>query len=231
MITNRDIRWYNLVKHGMTIIDYQPNPSDSPDFADLTCTLWWRYCHEAVCEMGETITRPGKRWHFANWKDPAFFMGKLTISTGPFSPEGIPILSTTWYRFARAWVACSTNTRGINTLWNACHWKTSIFDRKIIKLGAVKHLRKTTKFDGVWSLMSLIKTAIIIFKYFKKHIGDDIPVYRFEARSMYTKSCSIHPSYVTSHCYCIPILMVKSSFCLVKSDLAACPPANCYRMT
>jgi hypothetical protein len=30
-------------------------------------------------------TRPGKRLHFANWKDPPFLMEKLTILTGPFS--------------------------------------------------------------------------------------------------------------------------------------------------
>ena len=30
-------------------------------------------------------TRPGKRLQFANWKITMLFMGKLTISTGPFS--------------------------------------------------------------------------------------------------------------------------------------------------
>ena len=37
-----------------------------------------------VSENG-TCTRPGKRLHFANWKDPPLSMGKSTISTGPFS--------------------------------------------------------------------------------------------------------------------------------------------------
>ena len=46
------------------------------------------------------FTRPGNDCYIANWKDPLFFMGTSTISTGPFSsslcynlPEATSILS------------------------------------------------------------------------------------------------------------------------------------------
>ena len=43
--------------------------------------LHWGSSHPI--SMVETVpyTRPGKRLHFANWKDPPFSMGKSTINT------------------------------------------------------------------------------------------------------------------------------------------------------
>ena len=47
---------------------------------------WWSLKRDDSWRREKVrYTRPGKRLQKTNWKDPAFLMGKSTISTGPFS--------------------------------------------------------------------------------------------------------------------------------------------------
>ena len=63
-------------------ISFPDRPSTE---SDLPMVSPWPRGHYKGEILPVDGTRPGKRLQKANWKDPPFFMGKSTISTGSFS--------------------------------------------------------------------------------------------------------------------------------------------------